>query len=505
MDAELQISEKMVIRKLVIAATLVVAIVCTSKYSCYASDPEYDDEEAFSDSVNERVTLPEDIDWKSDVSVIQDEKGRKVKYVLSNQRVSVYIDGNRVFETPDGYLVQDMIIADVNEGEETDPHLAKEKSRDEIILILWKVGRYGPHRPFWVDKDETSFSQHIFVYNISGEKVIQKWASSYMGAEAESVEFKDGILYLTYRNGRSVPWKWNKFGFKRVEDTDIFVAGDNLMHVEIYQDALRRHDGNFEYLYDKCRPYIKDAELSFINLETPLVNDPARYSTYPVFGSPVQIAKALKDTGFDGVSLSTNHRFDKGASGIDETLAALDEQRLLHVGSMDEKPYILVKRNEIVFALMNYTYGTNGIRPPKGYEKGVNYLTDEDKIREDIREAKANSDFVIVFPHWGTEYALQPDSYQNKWRDVFYEEGVDAVVGTHPHVIQKYEMYKPEGGEREMLIYYSLGNYISSNQRGEHNSGGLALFSVRKTPAGVEIINYDFVKIDSMFNAWKYE
>ena len=85
------------------------------------------------------------------------------------------------------------------------------------------------------------------------------------------------------------------------------------------------------------------------------------------------------------------------------------------------------------------------------------------------------------------------------WRDVFYEEGVDIVVGTHPHVIQKYEMYKEKNNDREMLIYYSLGNFVSANQRKDHNSGGIGTFTVTKSVDGIEISDEEFFKIETIY------
>lgn len=501
-----------------VATVLIVATFCMILFNTkktYALD----DEALFSKLDKNMIEVPEDINWKEKGIVEEDEYGREIKYILRNKTVKVYIDDTLAWKSSDKYFVQDMFIEDI------DPNVKKRedarnrnKSSKEIVLLLWKEGRYGSHRPFWVLEDEKEYSQHIFTYNIEGDKVSAKWGSSYMGKEAKSMQFKDGILFLTHEAKKTeqnktgsdyieTAWKWESFGFERVEPVKIFVAGDNLIHDVIYEDAIENHNKDFEYIYKKVEGYTKDSDISVINLETPLMYDEKMYSTYPCFGSPIEVAKGIKDAGFNVVTLSNNHRLDKGVKGIEETLRAVDEKDLMHVGSMDEKPYLLIKRNGIIFALMNYTYGTNGIRPPKGYENAVNYLSDEDSVRDDIRQAKANSDFVIVFPHWGTEYSKEPDAYEKRWRDIFYEEGVDVVVGTHPHVIQEYEMYKPDTDakqEREMLIYYSLGNYISGNQRPEHNSGGIGMISVSLTSKGARISDYWFREIDSMYKSSKY-
>ena len=495
------------IKLVLVAAILIVATFCVNK-SCYALD----DEAMFTRVDRDEVVLPDDLSWEEKGITITDKDGREIKYILRDKMVRVYIDDKLVWHSNSRYFVQDMFVADIDPDTKNRDARIVNKSDEELVLLLWKEGRYGNHRPFWVLEDEKEYSQHLFTYNIEGNSLRSKWGSSYMGDMATSMKYENGILFLSHEDEiskgnskKESAWKWISFGFEKIEPVKILVAGDNLMHNPIYEDALNNHNGDFEYLYKKIEKNIQNADLSIINLETPLVYDPAKYSTYPCFGSPVGVAKGIKDAGFDVVTLSTNHRFDKGVTGIKDTIAAVEENELLHVGSMDEKPYLLIKRNNIVFSLLNYTYGTNGIRPPKGYEKGVNYLEDEERIRKDIREAKENSDFVIVFPHWGTEYRTTIDSYQEKWRKIFYEEGVDAVVGTHPHVYQEYELYTDGNSEKEMLIYYSLGNYISANARPEHNSGGIGTFEVSLTMDGPKVTSYEFEPIDTMYKSSKYK
>lgn len=484
-------------KNLLAIAALIAAIVCVDK-TCFALDKE----SVYSDYDRKSAVLPDDINWQNKDFVKTDENGRKVRYVLNDKRVSIYIGSELIWQSDINCFVQDMFVADIDpdENRKKDARI-NNKSKEEIVLLIWKEGRFGNHRPFWVNSDEKEMSQHIFAYNIAEKRVYAKWGSSYMGDVYDDMIFKDNTLFLKDEKGSETAWQWVSFGFEKLEDVKFFVAGDNLIHEPIYVDALNKYNGNFDHIYKGVSRFAKDADISVINLETPLVNDEKRYSTYPCFGSPITVAQAIGNAGFNVVTLSNNHRFDKGASGIDETLKALDDNGILHVGSMDDEPYLLIKRNNIIFALMNYTYGTNGIRPPKGYENGVNYLSDEKKIREDIRKAKENSDFVIVFAHWGTEYMTEPDSYEKKWRDVFYEEGVDVVVGTHPHVYQKYEMYKSGDDEREMLLFYSLGNYISANQRKDHNTGGVGFFDVNITTQGAKVTDYDFKVIDTIYKS----
>lgn len=121
----------------------------------------------------------------------------------------------------------------------------------------------------------------------------------------------------------------------------------------------------------------------------------------------------------------------------------------------------------------------------------VHLLEDENKITNDINKAKAESDFVIVFVHWGTEYVEEPDDFQQKWTQIFADCKVDVVVGTHPHAIQPCEIIRGDDGH-EMLVYYSIGNYISAQPEESCIKGGMASFTVSLTPEGYKVTEYDF-------------
>ena len=116
-------------------------------------------------------------------------------------------------------------------------------------------------------------------------------------------------------------------------------------------------------------------------------------------------------------------------------------------------------------------------------------LEDEAGIRADIGKARAEADCVIVFAHWGTEYAEEPDDFQRKWADVFLDCGVDVVVGAHPHVLQPAEVLEGVDGH-EMLIFYSIGNYISAQSEKSCVKGGMASFTVSLTSEGYRVSEY---------------
>ena len=292
------------------------------------------------------------------------------------------------------------------------------------------------------------------------------------------------------------------------ETMQIVMVGDMLMHDKIINSGLQE-DGtyNFDHLFANVKDSISEADFAIVNQETIMGGPSFGYTGYPSFNSPQELADAEVKAGFDLLLLATNHALDKGGKGVENCMAFLDENHpeLDYVGinhsqeEQDENIYTY-EANGITVAVLNYTYGTNGIPHPSGKPYLVNLLK-EDKIRYDIQKAEEIADFTIVCPHWGTEYNLGTDSSQEKWVQIFLEEGVDLVLGAHPHVIEPIEWVSDENG-KEMLVYYSLGNFVngtSSTGHGVTNRmvGGIADVTIgRNEETGeVEVIEYDAIPI----------
>lgn len=254
---------------------------------------------------------------------------------------------------------------------------------------------------------------------------------------------------------------------EKIEDSEIHIVmvGDVLLHTPINEGALQE-DGTYSYahLFQNIKDDISEADLAIVNQEVIIGGRELGVSGYPGFNAPYEIADALVDTGFDVVLHATNHALDKGEKGILNCLKNWEEKYPeievlgIHKDEKSSKEIAYVDIKDSKIAILNYTYGTNGISVPKGKDYLVDYLV-EKRVREDIQEAKKNADFVLVCPHWGTEYAHGISAEQKKWAKIFFEEGVDLVLGTHPHVIEPIEMMQDD--MHQMLIYYSLGNYIN--------------------------------------------
>lgn len=432
--------------------------------------------------------IPRWVTWKN--SVVYDSGG---KYQVELKEKTVYVknDTGVIWKSADEVRVQEALSCDIDND-----------SADELVLLCWKKGRFGTHKPFWVDKDEKGWSQHLFVYEYNTEKngkVSPKWMSSYIGQDVADVtsngkKAPDVRLWFRSPGNETSSWVWDSWGFAR-EDGDITfsVFGDVIIHEPIFRYGLQ-NEPSFEFLFDNVAEIISASDVAVINQETPLTDNPAMYGGYPRFGTPVNAGKAIVDAGFDVVTCATNHALDRGADGVSFTKTFFDSSHVVCLGiqAQEDKeghPYELIRRNGVRFALFNYTYGTNGIRMPDGNPDMVHLFPDEDKAVKDIAAAKAEADFVIVFAHWGTEYDENPDDFQKKWTQIFLDGGVDVVVGTHPHILQPYEVLTGASGHK-MLVYYSVGNFISAQPEKSCVKGGAARFTISLTWEGYQITEY---------------
>jgi poly-gamma-glutamate capsule biosynthesis protein CapA/YwtB (metallophosphatase superfamily) len=156
---------------------------------------------------------------------------------------------------------------------------------------------------------------------------------------------------------------------------------------------------------------------------------------------------------------------------------------------------LFMDKNGIKLAFLDYTYGTNNSKIPENRPFCIDTLNNESHITAELKYAEEKADATIVFVHWGDEYTTKLNEQQTKWTDIFFQNGVDAVIGSHPHVLQRYEKKSgnlPDGSPHEMLIYYSLGNFVSGQNEIPRILGGMASFTITMSKErGITIDDYD--------------
>lgn len=284
----------------------------------------------------------------------------------------------------------------------------------------------------------------------------------------------------------------------------LIMVGDMLLHDRVEESAQKEAGGyDFSAIFAHTKDMISEADIAIANEEVIIGGTELGVSGYPAFNAPFEFADELAESGFDVICHGTNHALDKGGRGITSCLKYWEnypEIQVLgiHDSQEDQNGLTVIEKNGLKLALLNYTYGTNGIALPGDMPFGVDYLLEEAVI-EDLAEAEEIADFTIVCPHWGTEYRLTPDSYQEKWTKIFVENGADLILGTHPHVIEPVEWEEYHGNKA--LVYYSLGNFVnwtSGEGAGVSNRmvGVMAKVTLTKQSSGkVEIEDYDAIPL----------
>lgn len=287
---------------------------------------------------------------------------------------------------------------------------------------------------------------------------------------------------------------------------DLLFVGDIMGHdsqiasAEVVKDSMYDYTPCFEWV----RPIIQKADLAIGNLELTLPGKPP-YKGYPRFRSPDDLALALRHAGFDVLVTSNNHSNDGGKMGVINTILTLDDYYFYHTGTFQNQKIrdayypLIIYKGPFKLAILNYTYGTNGL--PTKAPTIVNEI-DEKQIEKDMAEAEAlGPDAVIVIMHWGQEYQLNENREQQKLTDKIFDWGADLVIGAHPHVIQPVKTRPlPKDENKTGLVAYSLGNFISG-QRKTNTDGGLMLEVTLKKALST---GSTFVDTHNYIPVWRY-
>lgn len=294
-----------------------------------------------------------------------------------------------------------------------------------------------------------------------------------------------------------------------VSTATLVMVGDNLIHSSIYKDANRLAGGK-GYDFKPIIEYIKEAiegyDLKYYNQETVLGGTELGVSDYPTFNSPQEAGDAMLDAGFNLVSLATNHTMDRGEKAILSSVKywKKHENDALAVGSyssQEERNKVQIRSiNGITYTMLNYTYGTNGINVPKGKEylcnvwptdlnlndpsRDTKYQNYKAQVKKDIDAVRNQVDVLIVAMHWGVEYTHTPTAYEKDMAKFLADNGVNIVIGTHPHVIQPVERIG------DTVVFYSLGNFVSAQLQDQNYNKMVGLMSslkITKTAKGDDV------------------
>jgi poly-gamma-glutamate synthesis protein (capsule biosynthesis protein) len=295
-------------------------------------------------------------------------------------------------------------------------------------------------------------------------------------------------------------------GFSRAcearERLVVAAVGDLLLHHELQIQATKAPN-RFRVLWAGVEDLLQRADLTYANLEVPLaagvlrsgeetadpglVFDRKVYTAYPRFNVHPSMAEDLVTSGVDVVSTANNHALDRGSLGADKTIAALKAAGLKYTGTrardQEKAPWhTTTNARGLTLAWLACTLHTNMIEDTA---RQVLRCFDDKTVETEVRRLAKDPaiDAVIVTPHWGKEYAPEPSKQQKEYARAWAEAGAAAIVGSHPHVLQPWEKLGTQDG-REVLVAYSLGNFVSHQPELPKRSTIVLVFGLGRARAG---------------------
>lgn len=299
----------------------------------------------------------------------------------------------------------------------------------------------------------------------------------------------DGMQNQTDTNPADATVQTNPAG--ETGDISLCMIGDVILHQRVLDASATASGYDFNNLFANVTQEVKNYDIKIVNQETILGGPALEYTGYPAFNSPFEEADAIVNAGFNVVLQATNHTLDKGQPAVQNCLNYWNNTYPqtavlgIHDAMEPSQDIYVFEKNGMKIAILNYTYGSNLYEEEiaSGELAGEVNILDSQKVYSDIQRAKEMADYVIVCPHWGVENDHEINSDQENWTQSFLQWGVNLVIGTHSHVIQPIEMLTGTDGH-QMLVYYSLGNFLSNQSERAGNVGGFAQVVIGKNDQG---------------------
>ena len=252
----------------------------------------------------------------------------------------------------------------------------------------------------------------------------------------------------------------NKEDSIKTYKANLIAGGDALLHGQILKAAYNSgtNSYDFSHMLTLVKDKISQYDIKYYNQEV-IFDDDKPYTGYPTFNAPSAWGKNMIDLGFNLVSLATNHSMDGGIKSARKSAAWWEKQENVIATGMasseeKSKEHKIMEVNGIKYAMLAYTYGTNGIPVTEDY--AVN-LFDKEKALQDIKEIRDKVDVLIVAMHWGEEYNTGITNLQKEQAKFLGENGVDIILGNHTHCIEPWEWI-----DDDTIVFYAFGNFISN-------------------------------------------
>ena len=271
------------------------------------------------------------------------------------------------------------------------------------------------------------------------------------------------LVFYTFCFGRYLSKNWysppqpievliNKKLGTEPSGISLFISGDVMLGRTVMTKSLELKD--YIYPFRKVAEEIRDSDISFVNLESPVVDSCPHQNTGMIFCTDPSFLEGLTYAGIDVVNLANNHILNYGASGRDQTVKHLEEVNILATGL---GKLVKLERNGVVFGFL-------------GFEKSqqVNPKLKQDEI-DLITKSDREADILVVSMHWGVEYQDKALPGVRNLAKEIVGYGADLIVGHHPHWVQDYEFIEGKP------VFYSLGNFVFDQMWSEETKKGLAV------------------------------
>lgn len=301
------------------------------------------------------------------------------------------------------------------------------------------------------------------------------------------------FLFSCIQNKKSPTLNIQPVSNDTIAEITLLFVGDVMQHKPQVRAARTDSGYNYTECFQHVQKELNQADLAIANLETTLGGKP--FKGYPLFSSPDELAFDLLNVGFNVFQLANNHILDRGRKGLKRTLHLLDSLQVYHTGAFSseedraKRNPLLIEKKGFKLAFLNYTYGTNGLTVTSPHT--INYI-DKNVIEQDILIAKQyKPDAIIALLHWGEEYHQRPSKSQKELAKWLIHQGVDHIIGSHPHVIQPLEIHSDTLTKEKKTITYSLGNFISNMSR-PHTDGGMMLKLVLAKDSTTYLKSYEY-------------
>ena len=341
----------------------------------------------------------------------------------------------------------------------------KEKKKDNNYKLYVSTGANVNKQTF------TSLKANLELIKSDNFKIVSEKADF-----SKNIPKNNLLMYDVDFNKRTLKYQVSLGNETIKTKIRLAAVGDILIHDTIYQDAKTTNGYDFNPIFKQIKNQFAGYDLVYANQESLAAGTQLGLSSYPTFNSPVQITDALVNLRVNMIARANNHALDKGAEGIifaDRYYSKF--KNIVTAGAQSSKQardsIRIINKKDIKIAFLNYTYGFNGFELPAGKEYLSNLFT-YDQVKIDLAKARKQADLIIVAMHWGTEYAPYPNEEQIKQAKFLNEQGVDIILGGHPHVLEPVDYLKGENNQ-ETFVIYSLGNFVSAQDELPRLVGGI--------------------------------